>query len=252
VQSEVGLISITGTPDRPSKVGISVADIAAGMYAYSGILAALFARTSTNQGTAIEVSLFDGLAEWMSAPAYYTAYGGAAPARSGVHHASIAPYGAFECSDGEHVYLAVQNEREWTRLCAAVLRQPQLAGDERFCTNTARVRQRAALHESIDAVVRTLTAAELIQRLESAGIAHARLNSVARFLEHPQLTERRRWRDVASPAGPLRALAPPVVFETSEPVMSAVPALGEHSEAILLELGFDRHTIAAWRQEGAI
>ena len=252
VQSEVGLISITGTPDQPSKVGISVADIAAGMYAYSGILAALLSRTATNEGTALDVSLFDALAEWMSAPAYYTAYSGASPARSGVHHASIAPYGAFECSDGEHVYFGVQNEREWSRFCAAVLRQRELADDERFRTNTARVTQRAALHESVDAVLRTLTADEAVDRLESAGIAHARLNSVAGFLEHPQLTERSRWREVASPAGPVRALAPPVVFENSEPVMSAVPALGEHSDAILEELGFDRHTIAAWRQEGAI
>jgi len=252
VQSEVGLLSITGTEDHPSKAGISIADIAAGMYAYSGILAALLSRHATNEGTAIEVSLFDALAEWMSAPAYYTAYGGAPPPRSGAHHASIAPYGVFLSRDGEHVYLAVQNPREWTRFCGDVLRRPELADDERFRTNPARVGSRKLLHDEIDRVFATLPAAEIIQRLESAGIAHARMNSIAAFLEHTQLTERKRWREIDSPAGALRALVPPVFMEHTTPVMNAVPALGEHSEAILEELGFDRRTVAAWRQEGAI
>jgi itaconate CoA-transferase len=252
VQSEVGLVSITGAPAAPSKVGISVADIAAGMYAYSGILAALFARERTQEGTAIEVSLFDALAEWMSAPAYYTAYGGSAPGRSGVHHASIAPYGAFDCSDGEQIFFGIQNEREWSRFCVAVLQRQDVAEDERFRSNASRVKHRPALHEIIETVLRTLTSSEVVRRLDSAGVAHARLNSVAAFLEHPQLTARNRWRDVSSPSGPLRLLTPPVVVEKTDPVMAAVPALGEHSEAILEELGFDRRTIAAWRQEGAI
>ena len=252
VQSEVGLISVTGTPDEPCKVGISIADIAAGMYAYSGILAALLSRTKTSEGMAIEVSLFDALAEWMSAPAYYAAYGGSPPMRSGVHHASIAPYGAFQSRDGEQVYFAVQNQREWTRFCAVVLQRPEITDDGRFRTNADRVKHRIALHESIDAVLGTLTAAEIVHRLESADIAHARLNSVAAFLDHPQLSARSRWREIGSAEGSLRALVPPVVMEHVDPVMTGVPALGEHSDAILEELGFDRRTIAAWRQEGAI
>jgi itaconate CoA-transferase len=252
VQSEAGLLSITGTADHPSKAGVSIADIAAGMYAYSGILAALFARTRSNEGAAIEVSLFDALAEWMSAPAYYTAYGGSPPPRSGVHHASIAPYGAFRTRDGEHVFVAIQNPREWTRFCADVLGQPHLADDDRFRTNSRRVEHRVALHDAIDSVFCLLTAEKIVHRLEAADVAHARMNSVAAFLDHPQLTTRGRWREIGSPAGPLRALAPPVQLENADPVMNAVPALGEHSQAILEELGFDRGTIGRWRQEGAI
>jgi itaconate CoA-transferase len=252
VQSEAGLLSITGTAEQPSKVGISIADIAAGMYAYSGILAALLSRHATNTGAAIDVSLFDALAEWMSAPAYYTTYGGTPPPRTGVHHASIAPYGAFQSGDGEHIFIAIQNPREWTRFCADVLRQPTLADDEQFRTNSTRVGHRAALHDAIDRVFRTLPTADIVRRLESADIAHARMNSVAAFLEHPQLSARDRWREIDSPAGRLRALLPPVIMDDRAAVMNAVPALGQHSDAILEELGFDRRTIAAWRQEGAI
>jgi len=252
VQSEVGLISITGTPETPSKVGISIADIAAGMYAYSGVLTALLARTASGEGTTIEVSLFDALAEWMGYAAYYTAYGGSAPPRSGPDHASIAPYGPFRSREGGDVYLGIQNAREWTRFCADVLRVPDLADDERFRTNSARVEHRVALHEAIEAVFRDLSAPEIIERLEAARIAHARLNSVAEFVEHPQLTARDCWRDIESPVGPLRALVPPVRMEGVEPVMNAVPSLGQHSQTILEELGFDPDTIARWRKEGTI
>jgi len=252
VQSEVGLISITGTEETPSKVGISIADIAAGMYAYSGVLTALLARTATGEGTTIEVSLFDALAEWMGFAAYYTAYGGSAPPRSGPNHASIAPYGPFRSREGGDVYLGIQNAREWTRFCADVLRVPDLADDERFRTNSARVEHRVALHEAIEAVFRDLSAPEIIERLEAARIAYARLNSVAEFVEHPQLTARDCWRDIESPVGPLRALVPPVRMEGVEPVMNAVPSLGQHSQAILKELGFDPDTIARWRKEGTI
>jgi itaconate CoA-transferase len=252
VQSEVGLTSITGTEDAPSKVGISVADIAAGMYAYSGILTALIARGVSGEGAAIQVSLFDALAEWMGAPAYYTAYGGTPPERTGANHASIAPYGPFAASDGREVYLGVQNAREWSRFCTDVLRRPALIDDERFVSNAQRVRHRAALHEAIESVFRALTAAEILDRLEAAQIANARMNTVAEFLVHPQLAERGAWRQIDSPAGPLRALIPPARISGVEPVMGAVPALGEHRDAILDELGFDRDTIARWQREGII
>jgi len=252
VQSEVGLTSITGTDATPSKVGISVADIAAGMYAYSGILTALIARNATGEGSAIEVSLFDALGEWMGAPAYYSGYGGTPPARTGANHASIAPYGPFAASDGREVYLGIQNAREWARFCGDVLRRPDLAADARFNTNALRVRHREALHDAIEAVFRTLTADQILERLEAAQIANARMNTVAEFLTHPQLSSRGVWRDVDSPAGPVRATIPPAHIGGVEPVMGAVPALGEHREAILQELGFDHGTIVRWTQEGII
>jgi itaconate CoA-transferase len=253
VQSEVGLLSLTGTPDAPAKVGISVADIAAGMYAYSGILTALVARASHGRGATVDVSLFDALAEWMGAPAAYTQYGGTAPARTGPHHASIAPYGPLKTKDGESVYIAIQNPREWARLCTDVLAQPELATDPRFATNPLRVANRAALQSAIEPLVSgPLTQRELIEKLESAQIAWARMSAMPDFLAHPQLEARNRWREVQTPAGPIDALAPPVSIDDAEPKMGAVPALGEHTDAILGELGFDRDTIAAWRTEGTI
>lgn len=252
VQSEVGLISITGTPETPSKVGVSIADVAAGMYAYSGILTALLARKATGQGTTIEVSLFDALAEWMSFAIYYTGYGGSSPVRSGANHASIAPYGPFAGGDGRPVYLAIQNPREWTRFCAEVIGRPEIADDERFATNSARVRHRAALHAIIDEAFRGLTATDIVTRLETARIAYARMNSVAEFIDHPQLAGRDCWREIDSPVGPLRALLPPVRMEGVDPVMDAIPALGQHTESILAGLGYTNDTIAAWRREGTI
>ncbi len=252
VQAEVGLVSITGTEGVPSRVGISVADIAAGMYAYSGILTALLARHSTGTGTAIEVSLFDALAEWMGAPAYYTAYGGTAPGRTGAAHATIAPYELFVSEDHVEIYLGIQNQREWVRFCEQVLGEPELAADPRFATNASRVTHRALLHTTIAAVFAELPATAIVNLLAGAGIAHARRNSIDEFLEHPQLTERDRWCTVGSPVGPLRALRPPVRMDHSEPVMGDIPALGQHSESILEELGYDAGTIAAWRQDGVI
>ena len=252
VQSEVGLTSITGTDEAPSKVGISVADIAAGMYAYSGILTALIARGRTGDGAAIEVSLFDALGEWMGAPAYYTGYGGTPPARTGANHASIAPYGPFAGSDGREVFLGIQNAPEWSRFCASVLQRPELAADERFCTNALRVQHRDALHDAIREVFRTLTTDQIVERLEAAQIANARMNTVAGFLAHPQLTARDSWREIDSPAGALRATIPPARISGVEPVMGPVPALGEHRDAILMELGFDRDTITRWHTEGVV
>ena len=252
VQSEVGLLSLTGTADAPAKVGISVADIAAGMYAYSGILTALVARASHGRGATVDVSLFDALAEWMGAPAAYSEYGGTPPPRTGPHHASIAPYGPVRTKDGESIYLAIQNAREWTRLCTDVLMRPHLADDPRFATNPQRVTNRAALGDILDGIAATHPTAELTRLLDAAQIAWARMNSMPEFTAHPQLDSRGRWRSVETPAGPIRALAPPVAIDNAEPVMGAVPALGEHTDAILTELGYSRDAIAAWRTEGTI
>ena len=252
IQSEAALLSITGTPEAPSKVGISVADIAGGMYAYSGILTALLMRNQTGEGTALEVSLFEALAEWMGYPAYYTAYGGSAPERTAGRHAAIAPYGPFTSGDGKIIYLGIQNEREWRSFCETVLRQPELATDPRFASNSSRVQNRAELEDLIVAAFRPLSSEAVSQRLEEARIAHGRLNSVEEFLEHPQLAARSRWQQVASPVGELRALIPPVTMDNVEPVMDAVPALGQHTEAILKELGFDVDTISAWKKSKMI
>jgi itaconate CoA-transferase len=252
VQSEAGLVSITGTPDAPSKVGISIADISAGMYAFSGILAALLRRGRTGEGATLDISLFDSLAEWMGFPAYYTAYGGAPPPRSGARNAVIAPYGPFTAGDGKVVYLGVQNEREWVRFCERVLERPELAQDARFASNPARVAHRDSLEAIVADVFAGLTAADLMARLDAAGIANARMNTVGEFLRHPQLEARARWRSVGSPAGPLRALAPPFNIEGMESPMAPVPAVGEHTDAILSELGISPDAAAAWRRAGIV
>ena len=252
VQSEAGLVSITGTDETPSKVGISIADIAAGMYAYSGILAALLRRERTGEGSGLEVSLFDALAEWMGYPAYFTAYGGAAPPRTGARHAAIAPYGPYAAGDGRVVYLGLQNEREWARFCEDVLQRPELASDQRFTSNSSRVEHHAALAAVIADAFAPFTAAEIVARLERAGIANARMNTVGEFLDHPQLAARNRWRNVDSPVGPLRALLPPFDLDGLEPPMGAIPAVGEHTERILQELGYEAGTIAEWRHAGIV
>lgn len=252
VQSEAGLVSITGTEDTPSKVGISIADIAAGMYAFSGILAALLRRERTGEGGALEVSLFDALAEWMGYPAYFTAYGGAAPARTGARHAAIAPYGPYAAADGKVVYLGIQNEREWLRFCEQVLAQPALAADPRFQSNASRVEHLDALNAVIAESFSQSPAAEIVARLEAGGIANARMNTVEEFLDHPQLAARGRWREVGSPVGTLRALAPPIDLDDADAPMSPIPALGEHTDAILRELGYEAKIIAEWRAAGIV
>lgn len=236
VQCEAGLLSLTGTPEQMAKVGISVADIAAGMYAFSGILAALLRRATTGEVSAVEVSLFEALAEWMGSPAYYTRYGGRQPARVGAEHATIAPYGPYATSDGT-VLLAVQNEREWRSLCSVLLGDEAVAGDTRFATNSARVAHRVELNAMLGAALGVLDSAAAIDLLDRAGVANARLNQVADFLEHPVLAGRDRWRPVPVPGGTVDALLPPVDIAGVEPVMGPVPALGEHTDGILRELG---------------
>lgn len=252
IQSEAGLLSVTGTPETPSKVGISIADIAAAMYVFSGILTALLVRKETGEGTALEVSLFEALSEWMGYAAYYTAYGGSAPAREGARHAAIAPYGPFTAGDGKVIYLGIQNEREWRRFCEGVLQQPELGTDPRFDSNSSRVQNRADLEQIISNTLQRLPVDDIITRLEAAQIACARMNTVEEFLAHPQLSARGRWQEIDSPVGPLRALIPPVTMENIQPLMGAVPALGQHTEAILKELGFDVDTISQWRQSKLI
>jgi itaconate CoA-transferase len=222
------------------------------MYAYSGILTALIARATTGAGAAVEVSLFDALAEWMGAPAYYTSYGGSEPARSGASHATIAPYELFVSADGVEIYLAIQNGREWSRFCEQVLARPEIARDPRFATNAARVRHREDLHGIVEGLFAELSAESILDRLERADIACARRNSVDEFIRHPQLMDRGCWRTVDSPVGALRAMRPPVRMGGVDPVMGAVPALGQHSQAILEELGFDPGTIETWGKEQMI
>lgn len=251
IQAETGLISITGTVETPSKVGISIADISCAMYAYSGILTALFVRQRTGEGVALETSLFDSLGEWMSYAAYYTS-GGSAPPRTGASHATIAPYGPVQTGDNKTVYLGLQNEREWKRFCEVVLQIPQLASDPRFDSNAGRVQNREQLDRAMQEVFQKLTAAEIIARLEAAQIANARMNTIQEFVNHPQLEARKRWSEVDSPVGPLPALLPPVTMENVDISMNAIPALGQHTDAILDELGFDSETIAGWRQANVI
>ncbi len=252
IQCETGVVSVTGTPEVPSKAGISIADISAGMYAYAGILTALYQRERTGAGSVLEVSLFESLGEWMSAPGYFAAYGGQSPRRTGASHATIAPYGPFTSGDGQQVNVGIQNEREWKRFCEIVLARPELATDPRFDSNTRRVQNRVSLHEAIDETFSTLSTAHVIELLDSAQIANARMNSPEEFWSHPQLTARDRWRNIDSPVGQLAALLPPITMDDVQLNMAPVPGLGEHTGSILGELGYDAQFITMLRGEGAI
>ena len=252
VQAEAGLVSITGTEDEVVKSAISVADIAAGMYAYSGILTALFRRAQSGEGATVDVSMLEALGEWMGFPLYYALGSGAPPRRSGARHAAIAPYGPFAGADGETVFLGLQNEREWVRFCEVVLEQPALAIDPRFDANAKRVTHRDALDAAIHEVFGTLTAEAIVERLERAGIANARMRSVAQFAAHPQLAARDRWRKTPSSAGPVRMTIPPATIDGVEPRMDAIPDVGEQTDAILAELGYTPETAAAWRDAGIV
>jgi len=252
VQCEAGLLSVTGTAEAPAKAGIPVADIAAGMYALSSILAALLRRERTGEGATLDITMLESLGEWMGFPAYFAAYGGSPPPRSGAHHATIVPYGPFRAGDGGTVFLSVQNEREFERFCEHVLASASLKDDPRFASSPSRMRNRDALHAEIEAVFAKITAAEVIQRLEAAGIANARLNTMQEFWRHPQFAARGRWTKVASPAGEIDALKPPFNLSGFEPRMDPLPALGEHTRAILAELGYRGGEIDALAAQGAL
>jgi itaconate CoA-transferase len=247
VQCEAGLLSVTGTPEAPAKAGIPAADIAAGMYAFTSILAALVRRGRSGEGATIDVTMLEALGEWMGFPALFTAYGGTAPPRSGAHHATIVPYGPFRAGDGETVFISVQNEREFGAFCERVLQSPALKADERFASGPARFRNRAAMHAEVDRVFSRLPAAEIVARLDAADIANARLNDMGQFWRHPQLAARGRWAKVGSPAGELDMLKPPFNLSDFEPRLDPFPALGEHTRAVLEELGYAPGEIDALR-----
>jgi crotonobetainyl-CoA:carnitine CoA-transferase CaiB-like acyl-CoA transferase len=232
IQSEAGLVAVTGTEEAPAKAGIPAADIGAGMYALSGILAALYERERTGIGAHVEISLFDALVEWMGFPLHYTQGSGRAPRRSGTSHSAIAPYGPFRAGNGTEIVVGIQNEREWAAFCAVVLRRPDLTDDARFASGALRVQNRPALHAEIDAVLAECTGDEVLNRLAAGRIAHARLRDVAEVLDHPQLVARGRWTEVGSPVGPIPALLPPLALDGRAPRMDPIPAVGEHTEAI--------------------
>lgn len=235
VQCEAGLVSITGSPQEPAKVGISAADIAAGMYAYSGVLAALFQRTRTGEGAVLEISMLEALGEWMSQPHLFANYGGALPKRNGSSHTSIAPYGSFPTSDGT-VFLGLQNEREWQAFAEQVLHRPELGTDPRFTPNSRRLANKDELTGIVSAATSQLNSAELIELLDRIGIANARMRDMVEFNDHPQLAERNRWREVKTSTGAsARALLPPSLPVGVEPQWGKVPALGEHTDAVLAE-----------------
>src|SRR4051795_3481118 len=243
IQSEAGFVSVTGTAEEPSKAGPSIADIAAGMYAYTNILAALIQRDRTGVGQHIDVSMLESLTEWTSYPLYYAFDGAPPPPRTGASHATIYPYGSFGTGDGGSVVMGLQNEREWVGFCTTVLRRPELADDPRFAGNAARVAERDALTKIIDEVFAALTTPQVLERLDAARIANARLNTMHEVWEHPQLRARDRWRDVGTSVGPVPALLPP--GSRTDVRMDPVPALGEHTDALLAELGYDADGIRA-------
>lgn len=251
IQSESGFVSVTGTPDQPCKAGLSIADIAAGMYAFSSVLAALLERGRTGRGRRLEISMLEAMSEWMGYPLFYTVDGQPPPVRAGASHAAIYPYGPFTCADGKSVVLGVQHDREWAAFCDKVLLQPALA--EAYMGNANRLAHKDKLREIIEGVFSRLTAAQLIERLESAQIANAQLNEMADLWRHPQLAARGRWAEVETPGGRVPALFPPHHVSGAEPPpMSPVPSLGQHTDGILAELGYSDAEITGLRAERAV
>ncbi|SCK53537.1 CaiB/BaiF CoA-transferase family protein [Streptomyces sp. WMMB 322] len=252
VQCQTGLVSLTGTSGEPARAGVSVADIAAGMYAYSGVLTALFTRATTGVVRPVEVSLFEALAEWLGQPAYYTAHTGTQPPRLGTQHPTIAPYGAYTAADGKEVLFSIQNEREWAALCTEFLEDPALTEDPRFATSSDRVEHREELNALVAARFARSGAEEIIAALDRIGVACAGVNSVAEFLAHPVLTGRDRWREVGVPGASVRALLPPVDLAGTSARMDPVPAPGEHTADILGELGHSADSVEALRADGVV
>lgn len=254
IQSESGFLSVTGGPgaEQMAKAGCSIADISAGMYAYSGILSALLLRERTGQGSRVEVSMLESMAEWMGFPMYYAFEGQAQPPRAGAAHATIYPYGPFPVGDGGSVMLGVQNEREWQAFCTQVLRRPELAGDTRFTSTSLRVANRDVLRALIVEAFADLTAEQVVQRLELAQIANAHVNDMAGLWQHPQLAARDGWREIGSPVGSLPALLPPVRSSAFVARMDPVPALGEHTQSLLHELGYTPHDVQRLHEQGAV
>ncbi|KAJ5641829.1 hypothetical protein N7490_005829 [Penicillium lividum] len=245
IQSEAGMLSVTGTGKEPAKVGISIADISAGMYAYSNILSALLQRGKDGRGCRIDISMLESMVEWMGFPMYYTFNNAPGPVPAGASHAAIYPYGPFETGDGQSVMLGIQNEREWVNFCNDVLCQPELAADARFCNNSLRTQNRDALKEAICTVFASLTAEETIARLDAASIANASVNDMQGVWKHAQLKARDRWTEVQTPIGPVKALLPPGSTKSGDEggygaQMGSVPSVGEHNTAILAELGISR------------
>ena len=241
IQAESGVVALTGTPEEPAKVGISIADISAGLYAFAATLSALMRRGHTGEGDRIDVSIMECLTEWVMPPLYTYLGTGQAPPRAGLRHNMIVPYGAYPCSDGA-VMLAIQNEREWARFCRGVLRRPELADDERFAGNERRLYNREALEAIIEASLSDLSRAEVVSRLDEAGIANGAVNEISHVAEHPQLKARQRWTTVESPIGPIPALYPPYNLQGMSPNMGRVPARGEHTREVLSELGLSEAT----------
>jgi len=252
IQSESGLLSVTGTPETPSKAGCSIVDIASGMYAYSNILAALIHRGKTGKGSRIDVSMLESMAEWMSFPLYYAYDGAQPPVRAGASHATIYPYGPFPAGDGKFVMLGLQNEREWAMFCDKVLDQPALKTEERFSSGPRRSIARKELYRIIAEAFSKLTAEQIVERLDQAQIGNARMNDMHEVWDHAQLRARSRWVDIDTPVGKIKAMLPPGMPESFEPRMDPVPAIGQHTEAILGELGYDPAAIAKLRAQSVI
>jgi itaconate CoA-transferase len=251
IQAESGLISVTGTEDTPSRVGISAADIATGMYALSGILGALVRRGRNGEGANVKIAMLDALTEWMMYPLYRVAYAKSPLPRSPTSHPALAPYGAHRTQDGQVIF-GLQNEREWVIFCTKVLERPDVATDTRFSDNNARREHRHELTKLIEDRFAAMTSIEVVRRLDSAGIANGRLNETQDVWDHVQFSARNRWREVGTPGGPVRALLPPFTFTDFEAVMGDVPALGEHTDAILLELGYTEPEVAALHAARAV